>query len=100
MRYTPAAIRQFLDEHPASGLTVANKIRPLALGRKNYMFAGFSKGAKRVAMMYSFFVTCKEHDVNPREWIRDVLVRVGNHPVYRVAELLPGAWKKSRKVGV
>ena len=79
---------------------IENKIRPLALGRKNYMFAGSSKGAERAAMMYSFFATCKEHDVNPREWMRDVLVRIGNHPVNRVAELLPGAWKKSREVGV
>lgn len=79
---------------------IENKIRPLALGRKNYMFAGSNKGAERTAMMYSFFATCKEHEVNPREWLRDVLIRIGNHPVNRVAELLPGEWKKNREVGV
>jgi len=79
---------------------IENKIRPLALGRKNYMFAGSNKGAERAAMMYSFFATCKEHEVNPREWLRDVLIRIGNHPVNRVAELLPGEWKKNRGVGV
>jgi transposase len=79
---------------------IENKIRPLALGRKNYMFAGSQKGAQRAAMMYSFFATCKEHDVNPRDWLRDVLVRIGNHPVNRVDELLPGQWTKNREVGV
>ena len=79
---------------------IENKIRPLALGRKNYMFAGSNKGAQRAAMMYSFFATCREHEVNPREWLRDVLVRIGNHPVNRVAELLPREWKKNREVGV
>jgi len=42
-----------------------NKIRPLALGRKNFLFAGSHVGAKRIAMMYSFFASCKEADVNP-----------------------------------
>lgn len=79
---------------------IENKIRPLALGRKNYMFAGSNKGAERAAMMYSFFASCKEHDANPREWLRDVLVRIGSHPVNRVAELLPGEWKKNREAGV
>lgn len=74
---------------------IENKIRPLALGRKNYMFAGSNKGADRAAMMYSFFASCKEHRVNPREWLKDVLVRIGNHKVNRLEELLPGKWKKN-----
>ena len=75
---------------------IENKIRPLALGRKNYMFAGSNKGAQRAAMMYSFFASCKEHDVNPRDWLQDVLLRIGNHKVNRLEELLPGQWAKSR----
>ena len=75
---------------------IENKIRPLALGRKNYMFAGSRKGAERAAMMYSFLATCKEHDVNPREWLKDVLLRINDHPINRIAELLPGEWKKNR----
>lgn len=73
---------------------IENKIRPLALGRKNYLFAGSRKGAERTAMMYSFLSTCKESDVNPREWLKDVLLRINDHPINRVAELLPGQWKK------
>ncbi len=75
---------------------IENTIRPLALGRKNYLFAGSNKGAERAAMMYSFFASCKEHDVNPREWLRDVLLHIGNHKVNRLEELLPGEWKKGR----
>jgi transposase len=46
--------------------------------------------------MYSFFASCKEHDVNPRDWLQDVLLRIGNHKVNRLEELLPGHWAKSR----
>ena len=47
---------------------IENKIRPLALGRKNYLFAGSHKAAQRIAMMYTFFATCRLHNINPREW--------------------------------
>jgi hypothetical protein len=56
-----------------------NKIRPLALGRKNFLFAGSHEGAKRIAMMYSFFASCKEADVNPYAWMTETLIRIGNH---------------------
>lgn len=76
---------------------IENKIRPLALGRKNYLFAGSKEGARRAAMMYSFFASCRENEVNPREWLRDVLLRIGNHPVNRLEELLPAKWAENRK---
>ncbi len=44
---------------------VENAIRPLALGRKNYLFAGSHEAAKRASMIYSFFANCKKHEVNP-----------------------------------
>jgi len=72
---------------------IENKIRPLALGRKNYLFAGSRQGAQRVAMMYSFFGSCREAGVNEREWLHDVLLRIGQHPINRIEELLPGRWK-------
>ena len=64
------------------------------------MFAGSNKGAQRAAMMYSFFASCKEHDVNPRDWLKDVLTRIGSHKVNQLEELLPGRWKKACQVGV
>jgi hypothetical protein len=52
---------------------IENAIRPVAIGRKNYLFAGSHNGARRAAMLYSFLGTCKINDVNPFEWLRDVL---------------------------
>lgn len=74
---------------------IENKIRPLALGRKNYLFAGSNQGARRAAMMYSFFASCKEQGVNPRMWMKDVLLRIGSHQVNRLGELLPEAWAEA-----
>ena len=72
---------------------IENSIRPLALGRKNYLFAGSQKGAERAAMMYSFFASCKKLDVNPWEWLKDILTRIADHPINRLEELLPHKWK-------
>jgi len=77
---------------------IENSIRPLALGRKNYLFAGSHPAAKRAAMMYSFFASCQKLDVNPKEWLRDVLDRLPTHQVNRLKELLPGEWKKRGEV--
>lgn len=66
-----------------------NAIRPIALGRKNYLFAGSERGAQRAAMFYSFFGTCKKNDVNPFEWLKKVLEVIPEHKVNRLHELLP-----------
>lgn len=71
---------------------VENSIRPLALGRKNYLFAGSHDAAQRIAMMYSFFATCKKNDVNPIQWFKAVLDKIAEHPINRIEELLPGKW--------
>ena len=71
---------------------IENSIRPLALGRKNYLFAGSHAGAQRAAMLYSFFASCQRLGVNPRAWLRDVLERLPDHPVNRLEELLPHRW--------
>ena len=72
---------------------VENAIRPLALGRKNYLFAGSHEGAGRAAMIYSFMGSCKMHQINPQAWLTDVLERIALHPVNKLEELLPGSWK-------
>ena len=66
-----------------------NAIRPIALGRKNYLFAGSQRGAERAAMFYSFFGTCKKNDVNPFEWLKKVLEIIPEHRVNQLHELLP-----------
>jgi hypothetical protein len=79
---------------------IERKIRPLALGRKNYVFAGSNKGPERAAMMYSFFASRKANDVNPRDGLQDLLVRIGNHKVNQLEELLPAQWAKARELVV
>lgn len=64
-------------------------IRPIALGRKNYLFARSERGAERAAMFYSFFATCKKNDVNPFEWLKKVLEIIPEHKVLKLHELLP-----------
>ena len=66
-----------------------NAIRPITLGRKNYLFAGSNRGAERAAMMYSFFGTCKKNDINPYQWLRKVLEVIPTYKVNRLTELLP-----------
>lgn len=66
-----------------------NAIRPVALGRKNYLFAGSKRGAERAAMFYSFFATCKKNGVNPFEWLKKVLEVIPDHKVNKLHELLP-----------
>lgn len=66
-----------------------NAIRPIALGRKNYLFAGSQRGAERAAMFYSFFATCKKNDVNPFDWLKKVLEIIPEHKVSKLHELLP-----------
>ena len=73
-----------IDNNP-----VENSIRPVALGRKNYLFAGSHEAAQRSAMLYSLLGTCKLHGVNPFEWLRDTLQRINDYPINRIHELLP-----------
>lgn len=75
---------------------IENTIRPLALGRKNYLFCGNHDAAENAAIMYSLLGCCKACDVNPREWLIDILTRI---PAYNndysmdLADLLPHNWK-------
>ena len=77
---------------------VENAIRPLALGRKNSLFSGSHGAAQRHAVVYSLLGTCLMHDVNPEEWLTDVLTRIPTHPNSRVDELLPHNWKELRQL--
>jgi len=72
---------------------VENAIRPVALGRKNYLFAGSHNGARRAAMLYSFLGTCKINNVNPFDWMRDTLEKIPAHPVNQIDKLLPQNYK-------
>src|SRR5674476_1220303 len=71
-----------IDNNP-----VENSIRPVAIGRKNYLFGGSHEAAKRSAMLYSLMGTCKLHGINPFIWLRDVLQRINNHPINKIAAI-------------
>lgn len=79
---------------------IENSIRGMAVGRKNYLFCGNHDAAENAAIMYSLIETCKALDVNPHEWLTDVLSRI---PAYNndysldLADLLPHNWKKARQ---
>jgi transposase len=73
--------------------TVERSVRPIALNRKNALFAGSDEGAENWAMLASLVETCKLHDVNPEAYLSDVLTKlVNNWPNSRLAELTPWAW--------
>ncbi len=80
--------RLCIDNNP-----VENEVRPVAIGRKNYLFAGSHEAAQRAAMIYSLLATCRMHNINPYTWLKDVLVRMADHDVKKLAELLPQNWK-------
>ena len=73
---------------------IENTIRPVTLGRKNYLFAGSHAGAARAAMMYSFFGSCKLNGINPWEWLSYVLSVIPNYKVSQLKDLLPSNYKK------
>jgi len=76
---------------------VENAIRPIALGRKNYLFAGSHAAAQRAAVIYSLLATCKRNDVNPQIWLSDVLSRIATHPIKQIDELMPHLWEKRKR---
>jgi transposase len=68
-------------------------LRRIAIGRGNWMFCGSDNGGNTAAVLFSFIATCERHEVNPFEYLRDVLERIAAHPQSRLAELLPDRWK-------
>lgn len=68
---------------------VENAIRPNAIGRKNYLFAGSHEGAQRAAIFYSLFGTCKKNNVNPYLWLKKVLEVIPDYPANKLSDLLP-----------
>lgn len=67
-------------------------IRPIAVGRTNYLFAEPVRGCRAAAIMYSLLGTAKHNGRNPYDWLKNTLIRLPSHPSSRVAELLPLAW--------
>ena len=80
--------RLALDNNPAE-----RALRCVAIGRKNYLFAGSDAGGRRAAAMYSLIETAKLNRRDPQAYLADLLARIADHPAKRIAELLPWNWK-------
>jgi len=93
------ALGRFLDDArlKLDNNAAERQLRTVAVGRKNWLFAGSDKGAERACVLYSLLATCKLHAVNPFDYLRDVLVRVGQHPARDVLALHPKAWQHARE---
>ena len=72
---------------------IENTIRPVALGRKNYLFAGSHNGAKRAALIYTLVANAKLQELEPFAYMRDVLSRIADYPYKELADLLPVNWE-------
>jgi transposase len=93
------ALTRFLDD---GRLCMTNNaaeraLRPLAVGRHNWTFAGSDEGGRRAAAIYTLIETCKLNDADPQAWLVDVLARLQDHPAKRIADLLPWNWKRARQ---
>jgi transposase len=78
-----------IDNNP-----VENSIRPVAVGRKNYLFAGSHEAAQRSGMLYSLLITCKMNGIDPHMWLKEVLQKIADHPINQIACLLPHRFQK------
>jgi transposase len=93
-----ASFTRFLDDGRVclSNNAAERALRCVAVGRRNWTFAGSDEGGRRAAAIYSLVQTCRLNDVDPRAWLADVLARLPDHPAKCVSELTPWAWKARR----
>jgi len=89
------ALERFLEDGrlEADNNTAENAIRPLAVGRKNWLFAGSQRGGRAAALYFGLIQSCKACDVNPWAYFDDILRRILSHPVRQLRELLPDRWQ-------
>ena len=80
--------RLVLDNNPAE-----RALRGVAIGRKNYLFAGSDAGGRRAAAMYSLIESAKLNGINPQLYLADLLTRIADHPARQIADLLPWSWQ-------
>jgi transposase len=92
-----AALTRYLDDGdlPADNNWVENQIRPIALGRSNWLFAGSLRAGKRAAAVMSLVHSARLNGHDPYAYLKDILERLPTHPAKRIDDLLPHRWKAS-----
>ncbi|MCP4212288.1 MAG: IS66 family transposase, partial [Halieaceae bacterium] len=73
-------------------------IRPIAIGRKNWLFAGSVRGGEAAAIMYSLVESCRQAQISPWAYLKDVLERLSTHPASEIADLVPARWAELREL--
>lgn len=81
-----------IDNNP-----VENAIRPTAIGKKNWLFIGHPKAGQMSAIIYTIIENCRLWEIDPMDYLNDVLPRIMDHPKTRISELLPRQWKEARQ---
>lgn len=89
------ALTRFLDDGRLcmSNNAAERELRAIAVGRRNWTFAGSDEGGRRAAAIYTLIATAKLNDIDPQAWLADVLARLPDHPAKRIHELLPWNWR-------
>jgi transposase len=90
-----AALTRFLDDGRLcmSNNAAEREMRAVAVGRRNWTFAGSDEGGRRAAAIYTLIATAKLNDIDPQAWLADVLARLPDHPAKRIHEFLPWNWR-------
>ncbi len=90
-------LRRFLEDGriPLDNNACERAIRPIAIGRRNWLFAGSLRGGRAAAVIYTVIECCKLANVNVVDYLADVLVRVATHPAGKIDQLLPERWMKT-----
>jgi transposase len=94
------ALRRFLDDGRLcmSNNAAERAVRCVAVGRKNWTFAGSDEGGYRAAAIYTLIETAKLNGIDPQAWLADLLARLPDHPARRISELLPWNWRPQNLV--
>jgi len=94
-----AALTRFLDDGRLcmSNNAAERELRAVAVGRRNWTFAGSDEGGRRAAAVYTLIATAKLNDVDPQAWLADVLARMQDYPAKWISDLLPWNWQAERR---
>ncbi|HEV8072797.1 MAG TPA: transposase, partial [Opitutaceae bacterium] len=94
-----AALIRFLEDGRLcmTNNAAERELRAIAIGRRNWTFAGSDEGGRRAAALYTLIATAKLNDVDPQAWLADVLARMLDYPAKRIGDLLPWNWHAERR---